>query len=75
MADPKAENALRDADSALEELEGRWRAAKEYLRIDQSRERREVLSVEVADPQLWNNQDRAREVTTELGRLNNDLEL
>ncbi|MGA2431978.1 MAG: peptide chain release factor 2 [Acidimicrobiales bacterium] len=75
MADPKAENALRDAGSALEELEGRWRAAKEYLRIDQSRERREVLSVEVADPQLWNNQDRAREVTTELGRLNNDLEL
>jgi peptide chain release factor 2 len=75
MADPKAENALRDAQSALEELESRWSAAKDYLKVDQSRERRDVLSVEVADPDLWNNQDRAREVTTELGRLNNDLEL
>ena len=75
MADPKAENALRDAIGALEELEGRWSAAKEYLKIDQSRERRDVLSIEVADPDLWNDQDRAREVTTELGRLNNDLEL
>jgi peptide chain release factor 2 len=75
MADPKAENALRDAHAALEELEGRWSAAKEYLKIDQSRERRDVLSIEVADPDLWNDQDRAREVTTELGRLNNDLEL
>ena len=74
MADPRAENALREAHGALEELEGRWQAAKEYLKIDQSRERRDVLSVEVADPVLWNNQDRAREVTTELGRLNNDLE-
>jgi peptide chain release factor 2 len=75
MADPKAENALRDAHSALDELEGRWQAAKAYLKIDQSRQRRDVLSVEVADPDLWTNQDRAREVTTELGRLNNDLEL
>ena len=75
MADPKAENALRDAHAALVELEGRWSAAKEYLKIDQSRERRDVLSIEVADPDLWNDQDRAREVTTELGRLNNDLEL
>ena len=74
MADPREENALREAHGALEELEGRWQAAKEYLKIDQSRERRDVLSVEVADPDLWNNQDRAREVTTELGRLNNDLE-
>jgi peptide chain release factor 2 len=28
----------------------------------------------VADPNLWDDQDRAREVTTELGRLTNDLE-
>jgi peptide chain release factor 2 len=75
MADPKAENSLRDAQGALEELESRWRAAKEYLKIDLSRVRREALSVEVADPDLWENQERAREVTTELGRLNNDLEL
>jgi hypothetical protein len=34
MADPKAENALRDAVGTLEELEDRWSAAREYLKID-----------------------------------------
>jgi peptide chain release factor 2 len=32
------------------------------------------LGEEVADPNLWSDQDHAREVTTELGRLSNDLE-
>lgn len=75
MADPKAENALREALSTLEDLESRWGAAREYLKIDISRERRAVLSDLVADPNLWDDQDRARSVTTELGRLSNDLEL
>ena len=74
MADPKAENALREALSTLEDLESRWAAAREYLKIDISRERHAVLSDLVADPHLWDDQDRARAVTTELGRLSNDLE-
>ncbi len=74
MADPKAEIALRDALTALEELEVRWNAAREYLKIDTARARHEVLSSEAEDPNLWNDQDHAREVTTELGRLSNDLE-
>lgn len=74
MADPKAENALREALSTLEDLESRWNAACEYLKIDASRGRHAVLSELVADPNLWNDQDNAREVTTELGRLSNDLE-
>ena len=74
MADPKAENALRQALSSLEDLEGRWTAAREYLKIDQNRARHAVLSEEAQDPNLWNDQDHAREVTTELGRLANDLE-
>ena len=74
MADPKAENALREALGTLEDLEARWSAACEYLKIDASRERHVVLSELVADPNLWDDQDRAREVTTELGRLSNDLE-
>ena len=73
MADHKAENAVREASSALAALEVRWNAAKEYLKIDQSRERHAALSAEAEDPNLWNDQDHAREVTTELGRLNNDL--
>jgi len=74
MADPKAENALRDAQSDLEELEERWAAAREYLKIDERRARHAELAVAAADPDLWSNQDHAREVTTELGRLSTDLE-
>ena len=60
MADPKAENALREALATLEDLESRWSAAREYLKIDASRERHAVLSELVADPNLWDDQDRAR---------------
>jgi peptide chain release factor 2 len=74
MADLKAENALRDAASTLDELEVRWGAARDYLKIDQGRERFDVLSAQAQDPDLWQDQDHAREVTTELGRLSNDLE-
>jgi peptide chain release factor 2 len=74
MADPKAENALREALSTLEDRETRWSAAREYLKIDAGRARHAILSEFVADPNIWDDQDRARAVTTELGRLSNDLE-
>ena len=74
MADLKAENALRSAVASLDDLTSRWNAAREYLKIDASRSRHAVLSEEALDPNLWNDQDHAREVTTELGRLANDLE-
>jgi peptide chain release factor 2 len=74
MADPKAEHALREALNTLEDLETRWSAASDYLKIDASRARHAVLNDLVADPNLWDDQDHAREVTTELGRLTNDLE-
>ena len=74
MADPKAEHALRDALSTIEALEARWNAARDYLRIDAARLRHKVLSDQAADPDLWSDQDHARAVTTELGRLTNDLE-
>ena len=74
MADPKAENSLRESLVALEGLEERWRAASEYLSVPTLRVRHVELSEIVADPHLWDDQDRAREVTTELGRLSNDLD-
>lgn len=74
MADPKAENALRQALATIEELESRWEAAREYLKMDAARSRHELLSELAGDPNLWDDQDHAREVTTELGRLTNDLE-
>ncbi|HUY43170.1 MAG TPA: peptide chain release factor 2 [Acidimicrobiales bacterium] len=74
MADPKAEHALRDALATIETLEARWNAARDYLKIDAARLRHKVLSDQAADPDLWSDQDNARTVTTELGRLTNDLE-
>ena len=74
MADPRAENALRLALATIEELETRWDAARDYLKIDESRARHTTLAQLAADPHLWDDQDNAREVTTELGRLSNDLE-
>jgi peptide chain release factor 2 len=74
MADPKAENTLRDALAALDELESRWAAARDYLKIDDARARHGDLSVAAAAPNLWDDQDHARQVTTELGRIGNDLE-
>ncbi|HEY5265917.1 MAG TPA: peptide chain release factor 2 [Acidimicrobiales bacterium] len=74
MADPKAENALRNALVSIEELETRWSAARNYLKIDASRTRHAELAVLAEDPNLWDDQDNAREVTTELGRLSNDLD-
>lgn len=74
MADPKAEHALRDAHYALSDLETRWQAASDYLKIDAQRERHVILTSQAADPDLWSDQDNARAVTTELGRLTADLE-
>src|ERR1035437_37892 len=74
MADPKAENALREAVASLEKPETRCSPARDYLKIDASRARHAALSIEAEDPNLWSDQDHAREVTTELGRLTNDLD-
>jgi peptide chain release factor 2 len=74
MADPKAENALRSDLATLEDLETRWNAAREYLKIDASRARHALLAELAAAPQLWDDPDNARAVTTELGRLTNDLD-
>ncbi|HVB71509.1 MAG TPA: peptide chain release factor 2 [Acidimicrobiales bacterium] len=73
MADHKAENTLREAVATLEELETRWAAARDYLKIDDRRARVAELTTLAGDPHLWDDPDHARSVTTELGRLNADL--
>ena len=74
MADPKAEGALREAANSLDSLQERWGAAREYLKIDALRERHAHLSEAAADPNLWDDQDHARSVTTDLGRVSGALE-
>lgn len=63
----------RDYAATLAELGGRLRDASSYLRIDEARGRRDELETQAAEPDLWDDQDRARQVTTELGRINDDL--
>ncbi len=74
MADPKAENALREAQASMAALEDRWTAARDYLKIDDHRARHVALGREAQAPDLWDDQDHARAVTTELGRLSSELD-
>jgi peptide chain release factor 2 len=73
MAQPEAPEPTRDYAAQVEELEGRLGEARGYLRIDELRERRAELEQIAAEPDLWGDQDRARQVTTELGRITDDL--
>ena len=73
MAQPEAPEPTRDFAAQVEELEGRLGEARGYLRIDELRERRAELEQIAAEPDLWGDQDRARQVTTELGRISDDL--
>jgi peptide chain release factor 2 len=73
MARPDAADEVAPAD-ALADLRARLTEAARYLQVDARRQRQQVLSELAASPDLWDDQDRAREVTTELGRLSSDLE-
>jgi peptide chain release factor 2 len=73
MAQADNQGGSRDLAEVLDELAVRVNDAKAYLRIDELRSRRDVLGAEAGEPGLWDDQDRARQVTTELGRANDDL--
>ena len=66
---------MHDFSEALAELTRRVRDAHEYLHIEDARKRLEELDAETADPELWNDQEQARKVTTEQSRVRVDVEL
>ncbi len=70
MAQPEA----RDLAAEIEALAARVGEAEKYLGIDPMRARRAELLNEAAAPDLWDDPERARSVTTSLGRANDDLE-
>jgi hypothetical protein len=56
-------------------LAGRAAAeAERFLGLDRLQERRAELEKAASEPGLWDDADHAREVTTELGRVTEDLE-
>ena len=72
MATPEAAES-RDYSAALAELGNRLTDASGYLRIEEARVRKVELEQQAGEPGLWDDQDRARQVTTELGRVSDDL--
>ena len=75
MAPPEAAGGgeRRDFTGELKGLSGRIDEAEAYLDIETRRRRRDKLEAEAARPDLWDDADRGRRVTTELGRVADDL--
>jgi peptide chain release factor 2 len=65
----------RDLKAELGELGTRLEEARGYLRLEQLRERRAELEKEVSRPDLWDDPDQARRITTEYGSVGDDIEL
>jgi peptide chain release factor 2 len=66
---------MRDFTESLADLRRRVDDAHAYLQIDAARSRLVELEQEASHPDLWNDQEQARKVTTELARVRDDLEL
>jgi peptide chain release factor 2 len=66
---------MRDFSDDLAELRRRIAGAQSYLKIDDARVRVAELEVEVSEPDLWDDQDRAKRVNSELAQLNEDVAL
>jgi peptide chain release factor 2 len=64
---------MRDLTEDLRALVHRMEDAQRYLALDAKKARLAELEAEVAKPDLWDDPDHAREVTTEYGRINDDV--
>jgi peptide chain release factor 2 len=64
-----------DIPTTLAALGERLDESARFLAVDRLHERRTELEKEASRPDLWDDADHAREVTTELGRVNEDIEL
>jgi peptide chain release factor 2 len=72
--DQGSAEAPRDFAAELEETEARLAEAEQYLGLEKLTERKAELEVEAARPNLWDDADQARSITTELGQVSADLE-
>jgi len=66
---------VRDCSDDLAALARRLGEADRYLDVEGKRKRLGELEVELAKPDLWDDADRARAVSTEFGRVNEDVKL
>ena len=64
---------MRDFSADIKDLQRRLDEASSYLTIDDTRERLAVLEAEIADPALWDDQNRAKQLNAEYADLKDDL--
>ena len=66
---------MRDFTDALASLRVRLDEARQYLRIEELSARRPQLETEAGRPDLWDDPDVGRKVTTELDAVSSDLDM
>src|SRR6478672_6306096 len=66
---------MRDSTDDLAAVRRRVDEARAYLRIDAQRARLVELEADAARPDLWDDQEAARKVTSELSGVRDDVEL
>ena len=64
---------MRDFTQDIRDVQRRLDEAASYLSIDDNRERFAVLESEVAEPGLWDDQERAKKLNTEYANIRDDL--
>jgi peptide chain release factor 2 len=66
---------MRDFAEDLGDVARRVADAHAYLRVDEARQRLTELEEQASAPDLWNDTDHARKVTSELARVRDDVQL
>jgi len=66
---------MRDLDDELDELRRRISESAKDLDLEAKRARLSALEKQASDPALWNDQDAARKVTSELAMVKGDIDL
>ena len=57
----------------MQPLDDRLERLKEAIDLPEKKKRIEILETEVSDPNLWNDQDKARKITQELADLKKEV--
>ncbi|MCU1379960.1 MAG: peptide chain release factor 2 [Acidimicrobiales bacterium] len=66
---------MKDFADDIAALRARLDEARQYLRVDAGRDRVRELEAVASAPDLWDDTDRARQVTTELSTVKGDVDL
>ncbi|MFM8870288.1 MAG: peptide chain release factor 2 [Actinomycetota bacterium] len=65
---------MRDFTTDIRDVSQRLKDASAYLRIDALRVRIAELEVEISKPDLWDDQERAKQVNTEYSNVKGDID-